>query len=131
MARWNFNRGPLSKAFSDYERARQVWEILAKRQRDTGNQTTFPLDRGLLNNLGFTQGDLGHNLGDLQNVLTKLQEFTWHWDRRGPLSSKPGEPGPVAYIAGHTPVIGPHFAEGHAAFTACSAKHEKKQHEGT
>jgi hypothetical protein len=123
MARWNFNRGPLSKAFSDYERARQVWEILAKRQRDTGNQTTFPLDCGLLN-------DLGDNLGDLQNVLTKLQEFTWHWGRHGPLSSKPGAPGPVACIAGHTLVIGPQFAEAHTAFTAYSGKHEKKQHRG-
>jgi len=117
----------IGEALGDYERAKRLWEVLAKKQRENGNQTTFRIDRELLNDLGFTQEDLSGNMEDLQGVLTSLQEFTWHWDRGGPLSSKPGEPGPIAYIVGRTLVIGPQFAEARIAFMAYSMNQGKKQ----
>ena len=100
---------------------------LAKKQRENGNQTTFRIDRELLHDLGFTKEDLSGNIEDLQGVLTKLQEFTWHWDRRGPLSSRPGEPGPIAYIVGPTLVIGSQFADASIAFMAYSRNRGRKQ----
>lgn len=122
MTRADFHKGTVDEAFRDYERARQVWQVLAKKQQGNRHQTTFPIDRGLLHDLGFTKEDLSSNLRDLQSILTKLQEFTWHWDRRGPLSSKPGEPGPVAYVVGGTLVLGSQFANAHTAFTAYARK---------
>lgn len=117
----------MGKALSDYERARRVWLVLAQKQRDDRNQTTFPIDRDLLQDLGCTHEDLSDSIEDLQDALTRLQEFTWHWDRDGPLSSKPGEPGPIAYIVGRTLVIGPQFADARIAFRAYAGDQGKKQ----
>ena len=115
-----------SDAFGDYRRAKQVWQVLARKQRENPDQTTFPLDPALLKELGFTQDNLRGNIRDLQRTLTRLQEFTWHWDRRGPLSSRPGEPGPVAYIMNDALVLGPQFAEARAVFTAYSQTPDRK-----
>lgn len=127
MARLYSYGNAIGEALGDYERAKHLWEVLAKKQRDSGNQTTFRIDRELLHDLGFTKEDLSGNIEDLQDVLTKLQEFTWHWDRRGPLSSRPGEPGPIAYIVGRTLVIGPQFADARIAFMAYSMDRGEKQ----
>ena len=115
-----FKTRGLSDAFGDYRRAKQVWQVLARKQQANPDQTTFPLDPAFLKELGFTQDNLRGNIRDLQRVLTSLQEFTWHWDRYGPLSSRPGEPGPVAYIANDTLILGAQFADARAAFTTYS-----------
>jgi hypothetical protein len=127
MARLYSYGQAIGEALGDYERAKRVGGVLAKKQLKNSNQTTFRMDREFLNDLGFTKEDLYANIEDLQGVLTKLEEFTWHWDRRGPLSSKPGEPGPIAYIVGHTLVIGPQFADAHVAFLAYSKNQGTKQ----
>jgi hypothetical protein len=120
MTRLDSTIGALGGAFGDYERAKQVWEILARKQQENNRQTTFPLDRGLLNDLGFTKEDVRDNIRDLQGVLTKLREFTWHWDRRGPLSSKPREASPIAYILDRAVVIRPQFSEVRTTFAVYS-----------
>ena len=127
MTRLDFAIGASGEAFSDYESAKQVWEMLARKQQENNSQTTFPLDREFLKDLGFTKEDVRDNIRDLQGVLTRLQEFTWHWDRRGPLSSKPGESGPIAYIIDHTVVIGSQFSEARTAFAAYSKTQDAKQ----
>jgi len=109
-----------SDAFGDYRRAKQVWQVLARKQRENPDQATFQLDLVFLRELGFTKGDLRSNIRELQRVLTRLQEFTWHWDRHGPLLSRPGEPGPIAYLLDDTLVLGSQFAAARAAFMAYS-----------
>ena len=111
----------LSDAFGDYGGAKQVWQVLARRQRERPNQTTFSLNQAFLRELGFTRDDLRANIRDLQRVLTLLQEFTWHWDRHGPLSSQPGEPGPIAYIVNDTLTLGSQFSDARAVFMAYSS----------
>ncbi len=108
----------LSDAFGDYRSAKRVWQVLDRKQRENPDRTTFPLDPAFLKELGYSRDDLRGNIRDLQRVLTRLQEFTWHWDRRGPLSSRPGEPGPVAYIIDDTLILGSQFADARAVFTA-------------
>ncbi len=51
---------------------------------------TFRLNQEFLQDLGFGQEDCDTNVRDLQRVLATLHEFTWHWDRSGPLSPHPG-----------------------------------------
>ncbi len=118
MARWNAKTQVRSDAFGDYRSAKRVWQVLDRKQRENPDQTTFTLDPILLTELGFTRDDLRGNIRDLQRVLTRLQEFTWHWDRHGPLLSRPGEPGPVAYILDDMLVLGSQFADARAVFTA-------------
>ena len=120
MARSSGKTPVLSDAFGDYRRAKRVWQVLARRQQENPGRTSFPLDPALLHELGFTRDDLHGNIRDLQRVLTRLQEFTWHWDRDGPLSSRPGEPGPIAYIIDGTLTLGPQFSEARAVFMAYS-----------
>ncbi len=120
MARSSFKTRVLTDAFGDYRRAKQVWQVLARRQRENPNQTTFPLEPALLKELGFAEKDSRVNIRNLQRVLTRLQEFTWHWDRHGPLSSRPGEPGPIAYIVNDTLALGSQFSEARAVFMAYS-----------
>ena len=126
MTRLNFKVRTFAEAFGDYERAKQVWEILAKKHQEKDNQTTFPLDEEFLNDLGFTKEDFHDNIKDLQGILNRLQEFTWHWDRRGPLSSKPGEPGPIAYIVDYTLIIGSQFSDARTAFVGYSQEQDKR-----
>ena len=120
MARSSFKTRVLTDAFGDYRRAKQVWQVLARRQRENRDQTTFPLEPAFLKELGFAQDDVRANIRDLQRVLTRLQEFTWHWDRHGPLQSRPGEPGPIAYIVNDTLTLGSQFSEARAVFVAYS-----------
>jgi hypothetical protein len=130
MSRPNGSTGALAKAVCDYERAKQVWKILAKKQQENDNQTTFVLNGQLLKDLGFTKEDFHDNIKDLQSILTRLEEFTWHWDRSGPLSSKPGEPSPIASIVDYTLVLGSQFASARTAFAAYSKAQDEKQPSG-
>jgi hypothetical protein len=125
MARADRDRRTPGEALHDYERARRLWERLARKQKD--DQTTFPLDREFLKDLGFANEDLAGGIRDLQDALTGLQRFTWHWDRRGPLSSRPGEAGPIAYIVDRTLVIAPQFADVRTAFLAYPARRDRPE----
>jgi hypothetical protein len=129
MTHLSLNTDALADAFRDYERAKQVWDVLSKKQRENDNQTTFPLDKKLLNDLGFTKEDFHDNMEDLQCVLSTLHEFTWHWDRRGPLLPEPGEPAPIAYIVDGSLVIGPLFSNARTAFAAYSKTQERDNSE--
>jgi hypothetical protein len=125
MTRVNFNTESGGEALGDYWRAKRVWEALVRKQRENDGQTTFLLEEKLLYDLGFAKEDFRANVRDLQGVLTKLQELTWHWDRCGPLFSRPGEPGPVAYIVERTLVIGAQFSAVRTAFVAYSTQDEE------
>ena len=127
MARANPKAEDVAKAFVDYERAKQMWEVLAGKHQKKDQPTIFPLDQDFLKELGFTKEDRRDNLRDLQAVLNLLEEFTWHWDRNGPLSSKPGEPSPVAYVVGGTLILGPHFHEARTAFVAYAQERDRQQ----
>lgn len=120
MVRADSKTGVQNSAFGDYRQAKQVWQVLARKQRENPDQTVFALDPAFLRELGFARADVRGNVRDLQRVLTRLQEFTWHWDRGGPLQSRPGEPGPIAYIVNDTLVLGSQFSEARAVFVPYS-----------
>jgi len=128
MSHGNSSREDYGGALDDYRRAKQLWQALARKQREYGGQTTFLLDQALLQDLGFTKQDSRANLRDLQSVLTRLQQFTWHWDRHGPLSCLPGDPGSVAYIVDRTLVLGPEFADVRTAFMSYSRPQDEEPH---
>jgi hypothetical protein len=116
MIRGNSSVETGGEALDEYRRAKQVWQALARKQRENGNPRVFRFNREFLQDLGFGQEDFDTNVRDLQRVLATLHEFTWHWDRSGPLSPPPGTRGSVAYIADGALVIGSQFWEARKLF---------------